>query len=342
VHAEEALASASRILPIVTTAHGVSGSNNTYWPEMYTNMPIVDESRKQPYSDTPKPKRFGAVSPFDPQLFATGDEFAEGRGGYKISPLEVAGWLANLSNRAAKSMAKVTAKDSAECRRWQLDVAILSGLGRFFAEKMQSAVSWRRFEHEGRQGELTKAVDHYTAARNAWAELANLAKGRYSNDISYGTAAHMRGHWLDRLPEIDADLADMRKRGYVLGIRLGKGMSMNRPTMAHLPASRFEPGKALAIELTWTGKELPRMYYRHVNHAERWRMVEMNREKSKYRAAIPGEYTKSNYALQYYFAIPRPWFTGSYGGEHPGLYPGGLLPGFGDDLCGTPYFVVRS
>ena len=32
--AEEALACASRILPIVTTAHGASGSNNTYWPEM--------------------------------------------------------------------------------------------------------------------------------------------------------------------------------------------------------------------------------------------------------------------------------------------------------------------
>ena len=29
-------ANASRILPIVTTAHGPSAGNNTYWPEVYT------------------------------------------------------------------------------------------------------------------------------------------------------------------------------------------------------------------------------------------------------------------------------------------------------------------
>ena len=45
--AEEALANASRILPIVTTTHGVSGSNNSYWPEIYTNMPIVDAARRR-------------------------------------------------------------------------------------------------------------------------------------------------------------------------------------------------------------------------------------------------------------------------------------------------------
>ncbi len=38
--AGDALASASRILPLVTTAHCPSAANNIYWPEMYTNMPI--------------------------------------------------------------------------------------------------------------------------------------------------------------------------------------------------------------------------------------------------------------------------------------------------------------
>ncbi|MBI3681471.1 MAG: hypothetical protein HY235_13890, partial [Acidobacteria bacterium] len=39
--AETALASASRVLPLMTTTHGASGSNNSYWPEIYTNMSIV-------------------------------------------------------------------------------------------------------------------------------------------------------------------------------------------------------------------------------------------------------------------------------------------------------------
>lgn len=43
--AEAALASASRILPLVTTAHHPSAANNRYWPEMYTNMPVGDEAR---------------------------------------------------------------------------------------------------------------------------------------------------------------------------------------------------------------------------------------------------------------------------------------------------------
>ena len=40
--AENALAAASRILPIVTTAHMPSAANNNYWPEIYTNMSMVD------------------------------------------------------------------------------------------------------------------------------------------------------------------------------------------------------------------------------------------------------------------------------------------------------------
>src|SRR5207253_2832359 len=39
---ERALSQASRILPLLTTAHLPSASNNSYWPELYTNMPIVE------------------------------------------------------------------------------------------------------------------------------------------------------------------------------------------------------------------------------------------------------------------------------------------------------------
>ncbi|GAG33120.1 unnamed protein product, partial [marine sediment metagenome] len=68
---ETALAHASRILPLITMAHHPSASNNAYWPEIYTNMPIVDPERPQPYRDTPDPKRFVTVSPLDPALFSS-------------------------------------------------------------------------------------------------------------------------------------------------------------------------------------------------------------------------------------------------------------------------------
>ena len=60
--AEEALGRASRILPLFSTAHAPSAANASYWPEMYVAL-IVDASHPYPYTDTPDPKRFGAVSP---------------------------------------------------------------------------------------------------------------------------------------------------------------------------------------------------------------------------------------------------------------------------------------
>ena len=94
--AEGALASAGKILPLVTTAHCPSAANNNFWPEIYVNMPIVnavDANRRHPYGDSPSPKRFGTVSPLDPEFFSTVDEFADellkgefsGRGKVEIS-----------------------------------------------------------------------------------------------------------------------------------------------------------------------------------------------------------------------------------------------------------------
>jgi hypothetical protein len=75
--AEKALESASRILPMITSTHGPSAANNTYWPEMYTAQPMVDARKNNPYTDTPAPKTFGNASPFDPQMFSTVNGFAD-------------------------------------------------------------------------------------------------------------------------------------------------------------------------------------------------------------------------------------------------------------------------
>ena len=74
---EAALSSASRILPLVTTAHSQSASYTGYWVELSWNMSILDATRKHPYSDTPSPKVFGKVSPLDPQIFVGIDEYVD-------------------------------------------------------------------------------------------------------------------------------------------------------------------------------------------------------------------------------------------------------------------------
>jgi len=50
---ESGLARASRILPLVSSVHCPSAANNNYWPEMYSDMSLVDAANPGSYSDTP-------------------------------------------------------------------------------------------------------------------------------------------------------------------------------------------------------------------------------------------------------------------------------------------------
>ena len=127
-----ALSSASRILPLVVTAHCPSAANNNYWPEMYWNMPMVDASRRHPYSDTASPKLFGNVSPLDPEFFLSCDEFADelikGEASGKYSPAWVASQLDDAAKNAADNLlaarSKVRDASNTEFRRLATDVTI--------------------------------------------------------------------------------------------------------------------------------------------------------------------------------------------------------------------------
>ena len=116
---ETAVAHASRLLPLVTSAHLPSASNHSFWPEINTNMPIVIGSEPSPYSDTPEPKCFGTVSPLDPQTFSTVEEHAgdllAGSMNPKYSPIDVAQWLEDSA--AAASDALDAARRGSAARR---------------------------------------------------------------------------------------------------------------------------------------------------------------------------------------------------------------------------------
>jgi len=177
---EGALAAAGKILPLVVTAHCPSAANNNYWPEMYFNMAIVDAKRTHPYSDTPSPKRLGTVTPLDPEFFLGLDEFADelikGEASGKYSPAWVAARLDDAAETAAAQLhhAKSKTRDarSPEFRRLAVDVAIQSGLGKFFAAKFRAGVLYALYLRSGHQPALASALKANRAARAAWAELA--------------------------------------------------------------------------------------------------------------------------------------------------------------------------
>ena len=354
--AETALANASRVLPLITTAHLPSASNHSYWPEIYANMPIVPDSEPSPYNDTPKPFIFSTVTALDPQLFSSITEYVsalmDGGKCAKYSPLDVATWLEGFTTSSDAAMSsmhgRVSATSKPESRQWEEDVLIQIGLGKFFAAKLRSGLLYEIYRKTGHPKAGQLAVSRYSEAREAWAAMAQRAKGVYRSDISYGRTPGRRGHWADRLPGIDLDLDAMRKTVAAaqtppdqaqlakaeLAVKLISEPA-HHPAYdcSHTPAHSFAPGKPLSVELEARpangnhGKLSADLYYRHVNQGERWRTVSMHEADGKFAGAIPGDYTNSPYPVQYYFVLNS--------GDSATLYPG-----FNSTLSNQPYYAV--
>jgi hypothetical protein len=355
---EAALASATRILPIVTTAHLPSAAQDTYSPEFYTNQSIPDPKAPSPYGDTPEPKDFLHVSPLDPEVFSTIDEYVgdllSGTRTGKCSPVEAAQWIEDLADAAAARLdaaerrhrevgdrvgsggaeggrpavetqggAGAPAGNGArdvEFRRAAIDIRAQVGMGRFFAAKLRSGALYAVYDKTGDRSALEHAVRLYRQARDAWAGFAQELKAVYVPDITFGPLPHQRGHWADRVPAMDTDIAAMQKKLDTTAAPAARPSAQVRAAIAeitgrpgrpplrcvHEPPAALVPGLPLEIALVVHEPASPSavlLHYRHVNQAERYEMVEMQPRDAAFRAAIPGSYTDSPYPVQYLFEI---------------------------------------
>ena len=348
--AEAALANASRILPIITTAHLPSAANNNYWPEMYINQSIIELRLGHSYSDTPAPRIFGNVSPLDPQLFSRMNDFAgellNGRRTAKYTPVEVAQWLEDYASDSEKNLAaferKTSDQSTPEYRRLVVDLKIQIGLGKFFGAKFRAGVLYGLFDQGGDVSALAEAIKAYKHARAAWAELAEAGRNVYMTDVTIGELPQLRGHWLDRLPLMDRDIAAMEEKAAHAGDKTTSKMKRlirevtgrpERPVIAahHVQAERFRAGQPLNIELALPkSPESVRLHYRHVNQGERFQSASMQANGKNFQGVIPAAYTDSPYPLQYYFEIES-------SPQNLTLYPG-----LGPNLIQQPYYVVRK
>ena len=165
--------------------------------------------------------------------------------------------------------------------------------------------------------------------------MAARAKNVYAADVAYGDIPQRHGHWSDRLAAMDADIVAMRTAvaaqpgGDTIPALAAIAMPPPRPVpdVRHTAPDRFTPGADLPLALTAGQGVAADLFYRHVNHGERWRSLGMTEFGDGMRAAIPGDYTNSPYPLQYYFVLRRAgqaWFH----------------PGFNATLSNQPYFAV--
>ncbi|HVW09988.1 MAG TPA: hypothetical protein VHC90_15470 [Bryobacteraceae bacterium] len=343
--AESALNLSTRILPTVTTAHLPSAANANYWPEIYTNQSIPIADAKDLYSDTPSPKRFGTVSPLDPQLFSTIDECAEnllnGTNDPRYSPIEVAAWLEDLAQTSDANLAAAPAvgTSSKVFQHWSVDIGIQNNLGRFFAAKFRSGVLYGIYTRTSDPAALEEALNAYKKARDAWKAIATLANKVYRPDLTFGYAPNLRGSWQDRLGTIDDDIAAMEKgepAGSPTKATSAIVTALSTPhreiiELGHTPVKRARAGAGIPIAaaLPEGAKGKLNLCYRHVNQAEKWVSVAMEPAGAEFRAEIPAAYTSSPYALLYYFEI------------HLDHGAAGLYPGLPRDYSTQPYFLIR-
>ena len=350
---QSALASVSRILPIVTTAHAPSAGNNMYWPEMYWNQSMVDAKSYEPYGDALEPRVFGNASPFDPVIFSSMNEYAaellSGNFSGKRTPVDVAQWIEGLAamGRSALANAGSNGRDDTAYRRMKIDIEIQAGLGEFFGAKFRSGVLFHVYELSKERDALEGTIAQYKKARAAWQGLAQTAKGVYVMDVSVGEQNYLRGHWLDRLPAIDKDIAALEAMLEAMpassasgeislkvagAIRSALERTPRTPVaMRHTAPGRYARGADLAISIESTAQTSEvRLHYRHVNQAENYVMAAMEKDGLRYAATIPAEYTKTEFPIEYCFEVRT-----RDGGA-------GLYPGFNSELTNRPYFVVRS
>jgi hypothetical protein len=317
---------------------------------------MVQGSERSPYGDTPDPKVFGTVSPLDPQIFSTVVEYAKGllagQPNAKYSPIEVAQWLEDFTATSGQALedarTKATKRSSPEFRRTEEDVLIQNGLGKYFAAKLRSGVLYEIFQQTGSLEAGKLSLAHYQKAREAWAVMAERAGKVYRSDLGYGDVPMRRGHWLDRIPAIDKDIAALQaslqsppassgsaeNKAHAIAAATAKP---NRPATLcqHTVTSSFHPGAPLKLSVvvptgTQNAPASVVLCYRHVNQAERWLSVEMQGDHGSYSAAIPAEYTDSVYPLQYYFELRGEAGKASF------------HPAFNATLSNQPYYAVSK
>ena len=338
---EDALSSASRILPLVTTALGMSASNNFFWPEAGSNFPLAGGAGVYDF-DTAEPRAWRGISPFDPEIFDTTLQYVDGvknrNPSGRYTPLEVAEWLDRLAHDAGVAIqgAERDAADAndAELVRVAIDVRIQAALGRYYAARLRAGVRHARFVQDGQRAELVATIDEYGDALAAFTDVIEAADGVYADELGFGDRTTERGHWIDRRLEIHADIAALRTELAELPVEVGTraaSLPVAEPRtdpLSHVPSDGYVAGEALRVEASGN-VDGATLRYRRLNQGEDFTSARMRSEGGRFVAEIPSEIADGVYPLQYFFVVD--------------VERGRLVsPGLGADLCQRPYHVVAA
>ena len=343
----KSLSYASKILPFFTLVHGVSASNNSYWPEMYENMSIVENAPHLPYSyDLHKPSRFGMSTSQDPNLIMSPIELANciynKKNIKKYSPITMANWLYEYSNKArtnlVKAIKKITNKNDPEFLRLEIDIKILIGIGKFFSYKIKSACYWELYIKEKKFNLGYQSLQFYKKSFSAWSKIAKISKKFYLEDLTYGPQSWLRGRWDDRLPAIKDDIIKMTNilnRNFIKSkkqINIFELSRWNNNQSFHIDHTiEKKSDRSVDITINNLNKINVELFfnYRQVNQSKKWQRNKINALKNRFTIKKFNNFLKENYPIQYYFELVEKKYSC-------------FCPGINKDLSNQPYYVYDN
>lgn len=341
---ESALSAAGKVLPLVTVAQTLSASNNFFWPEVPTDLPIARGARSATYGfDLDGAGTWGSASPLDPTLFCSADDYARelvaGRPSGRYTPEQVASWLAGFADQADDALGRarrlVADAGAPDFRRVEVDVMVEARLARFFSGKIRAGAGYSLFRETGDPQHLRDGLERYRAGRDALAEIVSLTRGVYTSNLAFGDRPSEQGHWIVGLAQVDQDLVELQREfaeaiaaGNPVRAAIQASRPRERPAVNCEPAASFVPGKPLVVRADAPPDVELTVRVRHLNPAEEYRTIPMTSAgNGRFRAEIPADYTTGGYPLVFFLVARRAgdaW----------------IIPGLDATLANQPYHVV--
>ncbi len=331
-HVEKAFRHASQIIPLLTATKLFGASEWRFWPEMSTGgqldayMHIQPSDYGQFYAiKKGKPVPGWLAEPWESKHRSFVEDALADRVQAKWTPIQVAARLNELAETTETALQQAgNNATSPESRLTRNDLLILANLARYHAHKTLAATELAFHRRTREAGRLVRALAHIRRAASSWEGVVRLTDGVYPDNLVFGYSdqrapaidgvirAHT-GHWKDRLPEIQRDVAAVEKLLKSIDPELteepirqlpGEVTPASRPVITHMRRSETSAGQPLEITASITCEEPLRdviLHHRRMDQTVDWKLIPMkSKGDGRFTATIPGQELTARYDHLYY------------------------------------------
>lgn len=318
---------ASRVMPLITTAHFPVHPSMHYWPELYSGAALFADNNFDEY--------FGQVDyagalPSDEQLFSSVRNAVKadlsGTSEEKYHPLTVREWYWKLAEQIDGALEAARTQGAEQYADWtgiSVDFRMIAGIARYHAQMIAAAWYLERYRNANSVNELPKSWNALLRARQHWSGVSALGDRYYARNLMFdaGTGRRRNGNWHDRLdrqinPDVACLKALLQENGLAADevITADDEMDVMNPLRPMYEEGNIQcsvptcakAGQSIHVSVRIGGvlqAQSVHLYYRHVNQREEYQMVELSHTGDCWSGAINADYVEAQWDIMAYLAV---------------------------------------